>query len=156
MLPAPPTNQSHVHQWSVGTYPLPPPLLILTISPLPPGPVFYAALVVTETIGPTGTAQLVDLNANNGNLYTPAYAIYEQGNIARIALFNYITDPTGGNTYTASISVGGGGTLGSVKVKYLAAASVAQKHNITWANQVCVREYHTRSDLDLFLFLDFW
>ena len=98
---------------------------------------------MAETIGPTGTAQLVDLNANNGNLYTPAYAIYENGNIARIALFNYITDPTGGSTYTASISVGGGGTTpGSVKVKYLAAASVAQKQNITWANQVCVCEYH--------------
>lgn len=108
----------------------------------PSGPIFFSALVVAEALGSTGTAQLIDLNANNGNVYTPVYAIYEQGNIARVALFNYVTDPSGGSTYTASISIGGGqsgqgnGTPGSVKVKYLSAASVSQKQNITWANQV--------------------
>lgn len=66
---------------------------------------------------------MVDLNANGGNIYTPAYAIYEQGAIARVALFNYVTDPSGGSTYTASIAIGGGttgqpsGSPASVKVK---------------------------------------
>jgi hypothetical protein len=56
-------------------------------------------------------------------MYTPAYAIYEQGIVARVALFNYVTDPSGGSTYTVSIAVGGtgvgqaDGSPASVKVK---------------------------------------
>jgi hypothetical protein len=50
----------------------------------------------------------MDLQANNNNIYTPAYVIYESGAAARIALFNYITDPTGASTYTATFSLGGG------------------------------------------------
>ena len=87
------------------------------------GPIFYSILIVSEALGPTGTAQVVDLNANGGNVYTPAYAIYEQGTLARVCLFNYMTDPSGANAYTASLAVGGGntgqpgGTPASVKVK---------------------------------------
>jgi len=101
----------------------------------------YTTLIVAEALGSSNTAQVVDLNANDGNIYTPAYAIYERGTVARVALFNFVTDPSGANTYTASISIGGGqtgqphGTPSSVKVKYLAASSVAQKENITWAGQ---------------------
>lgn len=144
-ITAPPTNQSAFHQWTVGTLALPSivhDLTNLDLSPL--GPIYYAPLILAEAFGPTNTAQIVDLNANNANIYTPAYAIYEQGNIARVALFNYMTDATGGHTYTASIAVGGGdsgqpnGTPASVKVKYLSAANVNQKDNITWAGQVCV------------------
>jgi hypothetical protein len=56
-------------------------------------------------------------------MFTPGYAIYEQGTIARVALFNYVTDTSGGSTYTANIAIGGGATgqpstpLTSVKVK---------------------------------------
>jgi hypothetical protein len=87
------------------------------------GPIFFSTLIVAEALGPTGTAQIVDLNANNGNVYTPAYAIYEQGALARVALFNFVTDPTGAAAYTASLAVGGGttgqpnGTPTQVKVK---------------------------------------
>ncbi len=88
---APPTNQSTYHQWTIG-------------------PVYYAALIMAEALGASNTSQILDLNANTGNEFTPAYAIYENGNPVRVALFNYITDPTGGSTYTASIAIGGGET----------------------------------------------
>jgi len=71
---------------------------------------FYAPLISAEVFGPNDNSQIIDLNANNADVTTPAYAIYEGGNIARVALFNYMTDPTGANTYTATISVGGGQT----------------------------------------------
>ena len=52
----------------------------------------------------------MDLQANAGNIYTPAYAIYENGACARLALFNFVTDPTGASAYTATFSIGGGST----------------------------------------------
>jgi len=53
----------------------------------------------------------------------------------RVALFNYVSDPTGASDYTASISISGGQMPAQVSVKYLAASSVAQKYNFTWAGQ---------------------
>lgn len=101
---------------------------------------------MAEALGPTGTAQVADLDANGANEFTPAYAIYENGVPARVALFNYMTDPSGQNTYTASIQIGGSGSLSQVKVKYLSAASTAEKYNMTWAGQVrshfCCRHLH--------------
>lgn len=91
LFPAPPTNQSTFHQWTIG-------------------PIYYAALIMAETLGASNTSQIMDLNANEANIYTPAYAIYENGNPTRVALFNYITDSSGASTYTASISIGGGDT----------------------------------------------
>ncbi|KAJ7783995.1 glycoside hydrolase family 79 protein, partial [Mycena maculata] len=119
---SPPTNQSTFHQWTVG-------------------PIYYSALVAAEVFGPTNTTQVLDLQANGDNEFTPAYAIYEAGEPVRVALFNYITDPSGTSDVTAVISVasgaagGGGATPAAVKVKYLQAASVAQKGNYTWAGQ---------------------
>jgi hypothetical protein len=118
----PPTNQSTFHHWTVG-------------------PVYYSALVMAEVIGSSNLSQVVDLYANNANIYTPAYGIYEGSQVVRVVLFNYVTDSSGANDYTATISIGGGqtgqanGTPASVKVKYLAASSVAQKGNFTWAGQ---------------------
>jgi Glycosyl hydrolase family 79 C-terminal beta domain len=120
---------------------------------------------MAELLGPSNTSQVLDLNANSGNPLTPAYAIYENGNPVRVALFNYVTDPSGNSAITASISIGGGqtgqpnATPSEVKVKYvvfffmrsgkvegligvrvfcryLAASSVSQKGNFTWAGQV--------------------
>lgn len=97
---------------------------------------------MAEALGGSSTAQVIDLFPNNANEFTPAYGIYENGQMARVALFNYMTDSSGAHDYTATISVGGSGsgeanaTPSSVKVKYLHAASVAQKGNITWAGQV--------------------
>lgn len=79
---------------------------------------YYSALVVAETLGKSGKAQILDLDANGGNEFTPAYAVYENGQPVRIALFNFITDPSGASSYTATISVGSA-TPGQVKVKYV-------------------------------------
>jgi hypothetical protein len=50
---------------------------------------------------------------------SPTYAIYEQETVARVALFNYITDESGASDYTASIMISiGDATPGQVKVKY--------------------------------------
>lgn len=120
---APPTNESMFEGWSIG-------------------PIFYSVLAVAEALGSSHTSRVVDLSANNGSIYTPAYAIYENGTLSRLALFNYVTDPSGDSSVTATISVGGGqtgeqmNTPQSVKVKYLAAESVSVKENITWAGQV--------------------
>ncbi|KAI0659526.1 glycoside hydrolase family 79 protein [Cubamyces menziesii] len=119
---APPTNESSYHQWTVG-------------------PIFYSVLAVAETLGSSNNSQIVDLNANGGNIFTPGYAVYENGNLARLALLNFMTDPSGANDYTATISVGGGesgqpnGTPAQVKVKYLVAPSVGDKWNVTWGGQ---------------------
>jgi len=101
---APPTNQSTFHQWTIG-------------------PVYYSALVMAEALGSSSPSQVLDLNANGGNIFTPGYAIFEGGNPVRLALFNYVTDPSGASDYTVAISVGGGqtgqpnATPGQVKVK---------------------------------------
>jgi len=69
------------------------------------GPTYYAALVMAEVLGSSNVSQVLDLGANNNSIYTPAYGIYEDGNATRVALFNYITDPTGASDYTANITV---------------------------------------------------
>ncbi|KAJ7727534.1 hypothetical protein DFH07DRAFT_851721 [Mycena maculata] len=68
------------------------------------------------------------------------YGIYEDGTPKRIAIYNYMDDPTGTNNVHAVISISGAAMPSSVKVKYLAAWSVVwsmvQKGNHTWAGQV--------------------
>ncbi|CDO73856.1 Glycoside Hydrolase Family 79 protein [Trametes cinnabarina] len=119
---APPTNQSAFHQWTIG-------------------PIFYSAIVVTEALGTSNTSRVKDLFPNDGNSLTPAYAIYENDQLARMVLINFMDDPTGANDYTANIQVGGqqfgeGNSVpAQVKVKYLLAPSVSEKDNITWAGQ---------------------
>ena len=83
----------------------------------------YSVLVVAEALGKSNTSRVVDLWPNSGNPHTPAYAIYEHDNLARVLLINYMTEQNGQGSYTATISVGGGdtgesnGTPASVQVK---------------------------------------
>ena len=100
------------------------------------GPVFYSVVAVAEALGRSGKAQVVDLHTNDGNVYTPGYAIYDNGVLAKVALFNFVSDPSGASKYTATISVAGAGVPASVSVKYLLADSVSNKFNVTWAGQV--------------------
>ncbi|KAJ7634934.1 glycoside hydrolase family 79 protein [Roridomyces roridus] len=103
---APPTNQSKFFEWTVGA-------------------TYYSVLVAAEVFGKTNTAQIVDMLGNNASVYTPQYAIYENGALARVGL----------SDYTATLTVSGGTAPSSVQVKYLLSDSVATKDNITWANQ---------------------
>ena len=77
---------------------------------------------MAEALGPSGIAQVLDLDANNHDIYTPGYAIYENGVPMRVLLINFITDPSGANDVVASISIGGNGTgsltPSQVRVKY--------------------------------------
>lgn len=117
-LTAPPTNQSTFRQWTVA-------------------PIFYAVLAVAETLGTSNTSQLMDLQANGGNTFTPAYAVYENGACARLALFNFVTDPTGASTYTATFSIGGGSTgeanamPASVQVKLVGLVDIVLNTSLT-------------------------
>ncbi|KZV93376.1 hypothetical protein EXIGLDRAFT_768147 [Exidia glandulosa HHB12029] len=113
----PPTNESSYHQWTVG-------------------PVFYANLIVAEALGSSDSARVIDLNPNDGNVYTPAYGIYDsQGNPEKVLLMNYMTDETGASDYTAQISVGAAGGPQKAWVRYVSAPSVAWKGNITIGGQ---------------------
>ncbi|KAJ6512845.1 glycoside hydrolase family 79 protein [Mycena sanguinolenta] len=115
----PPTrNQSTYHSWTVG-------------------PVYYSALIVAEVFGKSNQSRIIDMQMNNGNIYTPGYAIYDGGILSRLALINYITDPSGNSDFTATFSFNGQNMPipTQVKVKYLVAPSVGEKSNITWAGQ---------------------
>jgi len=71
------------------------------------GPVYYSALVMAEVIGRSNLSQISDLTTN---VNASVYAIYESGAPTKVALINFVTDPTGASTYNAVISVGGGTT----------------------------------------------
>ncbi|KAH8825418.1 hypothetical protein DL96DRAFT_1670520 [Flagelloscypha sp. PMI_526] len=120
---AAPTNETTFHQWTVGS-------------------VYYATLVMAEALGTSNTSQLLDLNANDANPSTPAYAIYEN------ALFNYMDKASGAAEVTFTFSIGGtatneaNGTPQNVQVKYLVSNSVADKGNFTWAGQTFGDAYH--------------
>lgn len=95
---APPTNESLFHQWTIG-------------------PVFYSTLAVAETFGTSGQSQIIDIQANGGNIFTPGYAVYDGGALSKVALFNYVTDPSGASDYTATITTVSGTMPSQVFVK---------------------------------------
>ena len=100
---------------------------------------YYAALAMAEVLGRSNQSQVIDLNVNGGNPSTPGYAIYENGNPMKVALFNYLDDDSGAHDLSVAISLGGGQTgqnaPASVRVKYLLADHVTAKSNFTWAGQ---------------------
>ena len=62
---------------------------------------------MAEALGTTNTSRVVDLGANGGNEFTPAYAIYEDNALARIAIVNYMSAQDGVGAINVTISVGG-------------------------------------------------
>ncbi|KAG6914409.1 hypothetical protein DXG01_000534 [Tephrocybe rancida] len=73
------------------------------------GPMYYTVTVAAESIGPSNVTQVLDLGANGGNDYTPAYAFYENGNPMRVRNINYVTDPTGASDLHVQITMSGSG-----------------------------------------------
>ena len=102
---------------------------------------YYATLAMTEVMGRNNQSQVLWLNVNEGNPSTPGYAIYENGTPMKVALFNFLNDPSGAHDLNVTISIGGGqtgqsaGIPPSVRVKYLLADSITTKDNLTWAGQ---------------------
>ena len=94
---APPRNG---YQWTVGA-------------------IYYSAIVLAEAFGKTNTSRIIDLEANGGNVLTPAYAIYEENTLSKIALINYMDDgQTGKNDLVVTVQVPSG-VPGRVQVKYV-------------------------------------
>lgn len=92
--------------------------------------------MVTEAIGPSNNTQVFDMGANNGNALSPGYAIWENGQLARVLLINFASDPSGASDLSVDLSFADNSAMPStVTVKYLQASSVAQKGNFTWAGQ---------------------
>ena len=113
---------------------------------------------MAETLGNGSQVLDITTSANLSHL-APAYVIYEGQSPVRLALFNYVTDPSGANDVNFTFSIGGqpvnqnNGTPAQVKAKYvlslgicvvvkltmngryLRASSVTQKGNFTWAGQ---------------------
>jgi hypothetical protein len=91
---------------------------------------------MAEAIGPSNNTQVIDMGANNGNPLSPGYAIWENGQLARVLLINFASDPSGASDLSVDLSfVDSSAMPSSVSVKYLQAPSVAQKGNFTWAGQ---------------------
>jgi hypothetical protein len=95
---APSTNQSTFRKWTIG-------------------PIYYSALVMAEAIGPSNNTQVIDLSANNNNVFSPAYAIYESGNLMRVLLFNFVTDSSGASNLSVDLTLSGGQNPSQVQVK---------------------------------------
>ncbi|KAJ7166855.1 hypothetical protein C8R46DRAFT_1034846 [Mycena filopes] len=112
-----------------------------------------------EAIGPSKNMQVMNYGVDNLSSFTP---IYENGTPVRVAIVNYLDDPTGAvpalkcglwiwmmklimnainftgaNDVHAAIAIAGAGAtmLSSGKVKYLAATLVVQKGGYAWAGQ---------------------
>ena len=74
---------------------------------------------MAEAFGTTNTSQIIDLQANGNNELTPAYAIYEQGALSKVALINFMDDnQTGTSDLQVTIQVSSGAPQ-SVQVKYV-------------------------------------
>lgn len=97
--------------------------------------------MVAEAFGSSNVSQIVDIQLNGDNDYTPGYAIYENGNPVRVVLINFMDDKgTGTAAYTGNVAIGGVDGLANttpqqVYVRYLIAPSVSEKFNISWAGQ---------------------
>lgn len=102
-MSAPPGNTSTYNQWTIG-------------------PVYYSALAMAETV--SNGSQVLDITASS-NLSTssPAYVIYENGQPVRIAVINYVTDPTGANNVQFTFAIGGQ-VPSQVQVKYVSIPSM--------------------------------
>lgn len=66
----------------------------------------YSTLFMAEALGKSNTSRVVDLSANGGNEFTPAYGIYEHDTLARVALVNFMQEQNGVGSYKATISIG--------------------------------------------------
>jgi hypothetical protein len=78
---------------------------------------------MAETV--SNGSQVLDITASaNLSDQSPAYIIYENGQPVRIAVINYVTDPTGANDVQFTFAIGGqnlgqsNGTPQQVQVKY--------------------------------------
>ncbi|KAG5642996.1 hypothetical protein DXG03_001773 [Asterophora parasitica] len=123
---APPTNQSVFNQWTVGA-------------------IYYSVIITAEIFGHSNVSQIVDTtnaatpatttDKGGNSIFTPSYAIYDNGALRRVAMFNFVDDKSGAHDVVGSFSVDGGDMPEQVWVKYFLGDSVSVKTNLTWAGQ---------------------
>ena len=71
------------------------------------GSVYYPTIIMAELFGSSNQSRIVDLNADGGNEFHPAYAVYENGVPTRLGLINFVSDPSQANDLTVNIDFGG-------------------------------------------------
>lgn len=71
------------------------------------GSVYYPTIIMAELFGSSNQSRIVDLNADNGNEFHPAYAVYENGVPTRLGLINFVSDASGANDLTVNVDFGG-------------------------------------------------
>jgi hypothetical protein len=68
-------------------------------------------------------------------MYHPSYLVYDGDTPARVALFNFISDPSGASDTQVTLNFNNTAAPASVSVRYLRAPQVEEQYNITWAGQ---------------------
>ncbi|KAG6907146.1 hypothetical protein DXG01_010321 [Tephrocybe rancida] len=97
------------------------------------GAIFYSVIISAEVFGKSNVSQIVDIS--NSGVFTPSYGIYDNGALSKVALFNFMDDPSHAHDTTATVTVNGGQVPPRIWVKYFLADSVSVKTNLTWAGQ---------------------
>ncbi|MCO5583362.1 hypothetical protein L7F22_037272 [Adiantum nelumboides] len=99
------------------------------------GPIFYSTLVLAEALHPSdGKAPVTVTDQLIQSEVLAAYNIYESGQIAKQVFINMINDPSGANNFNVQFPQPSNQPA-SVPYKLLAAPTLAEKDNITWAGQ---------------------
>ena len=114
---------------------------------------FYAILVSSEALGPSGNARVVDMGINNNDTQMVGYTVFENNQPVRcvsqhlyipvsypadlflysLVFINYMTDSgSGALAYTARVAAK---DVSRVRVRYLSAGKLTDKFGITYASQ---------------------
>ncbi|KAJ7031911.1 hypothetical protein C8F04DRAFT_1262545 [Mycena alexandri] len=64
---------------------------------------------------PSNTTQVLNYGVDNLSSFTPIYGIYENGTPVRVAIMNYLDDPSGASDVHAVIAIAGGTIPSSVQ-----------------------------------------
>ncbi|KAJ7889810.1 hypothetical protein B0H14DRAFT_3855591 [Mycena olivaceomarginata] len=112
----------------------------------PPSTLPRSPLPAACSLPPTPHLHGINSNSHTGLLWRLPQRLRLVRNHAlgqRHPVFNYLSDPSGANTVHTVISIAGATMPSSMKVKYLAAMSVAQKGRFTWAGQTFGRIFES-------------
>ncbi|PWN88649.1 hypothetical protein FA10DRAFT_268812 [Acaromyces ingoldii] len=122
-----------------------PPAYNATLRSWKTGPIYYSLLVVAEALRPSTQGAVVTVTDQwLPHANAAAYNIYENGQVARMVLINMVSDASGANSLNVHFEQPQG-TGDTLPYKLLAAPSLAEKANITWAGQTC--GYHSDGSL---------
>jgi hypothetical protein len=121
------------------------------------GSVYYSTLLVSELFGKSENSRVVDIThtssiqvntqtnynedgttydtTSSDDMYHPTYLVYDGDTPARVALFNYISDPSGASDTQVTLNFNNTAAPSTVSVRYFRANEVEEQYAITWAGQ---------------------